>query len=199
MKNILSCSGILISIFSGFSYAAAVKNDETVILFPASGYVNVDNQWVIPLHGWIFEYDSDSIWRAAGVSALRKSLQLNNVEMNNDLFKQRAWMFLVDNKRRKKIRIVVNGETFECQRSKPNGHFIGEAKMPKMDSNSPQQVVWMSYEVELKAGGDRRFKGESQLIPRQGLSVISDIDDTIKDSHVTDKSELLKNTFLMKH
>jgi phosphatidate phosphatase APP1 len=34
------------------------------------------------------------------------------------------------------------------------------------------------------------------LIAPQGLSVISDIDDTIKLSHVTDKSELIKNTFL---
>jgi phosphatidate phosphatase APP1 len=34
------------------------------------------------------------------------------------------------------------------------------------------------------------------LIPSDGLSVISDIDDTIKISHVTDKKRLLEHTFL---
>jgi len=196
MKIIRSCSGILLSIYSGFALAAAVKADETVILFPTSGYVNTDNQWIIPLRGWIFEYDADSLWREAGILVLRKSLQLNNVEMNNELFKERAWMFLVDNKRGKKIRISVKNETVECQRSKPNGHFSGEARIPVVDLPAATQSVWISYEVVLKPGDERRFTGESQLLARHGLSVISDIDDTIKESHVTDKSELLKSTFL---
>jgi len=42
----------------------------------------------------------------------------------------------------------------------------------------------------------RRFTGKVQLLTPEGLSVISDIDDTIKVSIVTDKRELLANTFL---
>ena len=42
----------------------------------------------------------------------------------------------------------------------------------------------------------RQFQGQVELIPRQGLSVISDIDDTIKISDVTDQKRLLDNTFL---
>ena len=195
MRNILKYSGVLLSLYAGV-VQAEVKDDETVILFPTSGHISRHNQWIIPLHGWLYEYDADSLWREAGVLALRKSLQLNNIEMDNELFRQRAWMFLVDNKRGRKIQITLLGKSFECQRSKPNGHFIGEATISTIDVSPAQQPIWVSYEVVINNSDKRRFSGESQLLSRQGLSVISDIDDTIKDSHVTDKSELLKSTFL---
>jgi phosphatidate phosphatase APP1 len=196
MQKMLKFSSVLILLYASFAQAAAIKSDESVILFNSSAHLNDENQWSIPLHGWIFEYDADSLWREAGVLALRKSLQLTHVEMNNELFKQRAWMFLVDNKRGKKIRVILHGKVFQCRPSRPNGHFVGEAKIPANALPAVKQPLWISYEVELKPGDHRRITGEFQLLPRKGLSVISDIDDTIKDSHVMDKSELLKNTFL---
>jgi phosphatidate phosphatase APP1 len=39
------------------------------------------------------------------------------------------------------------------------------------------------------------FSGRIQLIGRKGISVVSDIDDTIKDSNVLDHRELIANTF----
>src|SRR5690606_3062614 len=43
---------------------------------------------------------------------------------------------------------------------------------------------------------DRRLSAWSQLLPDEGVSVISDIDDTIKITGVHDEKELLANTFL---
>mmetsp|Transcript_2230 Transcript_2230/g.6514 ORF Transcript_2230/g.6514 Transcript_2230/m.6514 type:complete len:429 (+) Transcript_2230:22-1308(+) len=43
---------------------------------------------------------------------------------------------------------------------------------------------------------DRVFTGTTYLLPPVGLSVISDIDDTIKLSNVLDKKKLMRNTFL---
>ena len=195
MKKIFSFYGLVISLCSGVSHAV-VKPDETVILLPTSGYINADNQWVIPVHGWIFEYEYDSLWRKASVNALLSSLQLGDVALDNELFKNRAWMFLVDNERWKKIAVTVNGKTFQCNRSKANGHFTGEAKLEAAGALQLQKPAWISYEVVLKSEDQRRFSGETQLLPPQGVSVVSDIDDTIKDSQVSDKKELLKNTFL---
>jgi phosphatidate phosphatase APP1 len=48
----------------------------------------------------------------------------------------------------------------------------------------------------MPVGDPRQFNGKTQLLARRGLSIISDIDDTIKISHVLDKHELLANTFL---
>ncbi len=54
----------------------------------------------------------------------------------------------------------------------------------------------LTVQVLLHPQDPRRFLGRAQLVKPQGISVISDIDDTIKDSHVLDKKELLANTFL---
>ena len=42
----------------------------------------------------------------------------------------------------------------------------------------------------------RNFNGEAILVPSTGVSVISDIDDTIKVSEVLDKKKLMRNTFM---
>ncbi|MGD8937995.1 MAG: App1 family protein [Gammaproteobacteria bacterium] len=196
MKKIFSYTGMLLSIWSCGAHQGVVKKDETVILFPTSGYIDSNSQAHLPLHGWIFEYEYDSLWREASVNVLQKSLELNDVSLDNELFKQRAWMFLVDNERGKKIRIAIDGNSVECGKSEPNGHFHCMATLNPGDKSTPQKPVWISYAVELKGGDQRTFTGESQLLPTQGVSIISDIDDTIKDSHVADKKELLKNTFV---
>jgi len=33
-------------------------------------------------------------------------------------------------------------------------------------------------------------------VPEEGVSVVTDMDDTIKDTHVLDRKEMLKNTFV---
>jgi phosphatidate phosphatase APP1 len=43
----------------------------------------------------------------------------------------------------------------------------------------------------------RHFRGEVLLPPRHGVSVISDIDDTIKVSDVRDRRKLLRRTFVL--
>jgi phosphatidate phosphatase APP1 len=45
-------------------------------------------------------------------------------------------------------------------------------------------------------GDQREFAGHVQLISEVGVSVVSDIDDTIKVSHVAHRRLLLRNTFL---
>jgi phosphatidate phosphatase APP1 len=40
-----------------------------------------------------------------------------------------------------------------------------------------------------------RFRGEALIVPPQGVSIISDIDDTIKRTQVRDRREMLLNTF----
>ncbi len=54
----------------------------------------------------------------------------------------------------------------------------------------------LDIQAVLGVGDSRTFTGRVHLIASHGVSVISDIDDTIKHSQVTDKSELLQNTFL---
>lgn len=60
----------------------------------------------------------------------------------------------------------------------------------KKSSNKKRRRIWK------RRVSDRVFTGTTYLLPPVGLSVISDIDDTIKESNVLDKKELMRNTFL---
>jgi phosphatidate phosphatase APP1 len=54
----------------------------------------------------------------------------------------------------------------------------------------------LRFDLVTEADDERRFVGAYQLVAPAGLSVISDIDDTIKRSEVHDREALLRNTFL---
>jgi len=54
----------------------------------------------------------------------------------------------------------------------------------------------MDFEAVLPPGDSRRFTGQVHLLEATGLSVISDIDDTIKITEVRDRRAMLRNTFL---
>ena len=47
-----------------------------------------------------------------------------------------------------------------------------------------------------RPGDDRRFASVAFLLADSGVSVVSDIDDTVKISEVRDKQKLLRNTFM---
>jgi phosphatidate phosphatase APP1 len=79
--------------------------------------------------------------------------------------------------------------------SEPNGHFNGNVYRNRHYIGDQGDQNWISFRAITKAGDERIFQGKVHLIEPQGISVISDIDDTIKISNVQDKEALLKNTF----
>jgi hypothetical protein len=112
-----------------------------------------------------------------------------------------------------------NGTTIRhtlARRSGKNGHFYGTmtlsmselASITNHSHNNPNtnnnENAFLSIEAFTPPhhnskdddNDGRIFRGVIHLIPPTGLSIISDIDDTIKISNVTNKRRLLRNTFL---
>lgn len=181
--------------FAAFvAFASPVKTDETVTLFPvAARFDAAQNAWVGELHGWIYEPEEDSGWRREVVRKLEQAAALDQIEWDRELLRNRAMPFLADNEGGKRIEVRLINQTIKCEPSEANGHFLGEFTLP-CASVAPD-VSQLTAELVLAEGDDRKFSGTVFLIPRQGLSVVSDIDDTIKVSNVLDKKELLRNTF----
>lgn len=180
--------------FSAFvSYASPLKNDETVIFFPSSATKGADNSWLAPIHYWVFEKEEDSISRKVTqkvLSEVLESLGVSEEQAESKVTQQRLMWFLVDNQRRKLIKLSVDGKLKKLNASKANGHAYTDIQL----SATKLSESWIPFKAEDPF--ERTFSGEVQLIPETGLSVISDIDDTIKISNVLDKKELIKNTFV---
>jgi hypothetical protein len=105
-------------------------------------------------------------------------------------------MFLVDNERGKDIEIGLGGGSYAMDPSEPNGHFRGEVRVERSELSDRKEGDWIMFQAIMPEKDDRLFQGKVHLIGPRGISVISDIDDTIKVSNVKDKKALLANTFL---
>ena len=182
---------------SWFLYGSPLKLDEEVILFPTSANLNNEGKWEVPIHAWVFELEENSISRKLGHEAIGEILECFDVteeQTNSETFRQRLKWFLVDNERNKRLTLSLNKQKHITPRTSANGHVDFTVTLKNASTNS-----CLNYAVETPANDPRIFSGESQLIPPTGLSVISDIDDTIKVSEVLDKEALIQNIFFKKY
>jgi len=173
--------------------ASVVRNDEVVTPFPVWARQAGDGAWEARLHGWIYEPEEDSALRGMAVESLRKAFGVEAGDVSADVFRRRARSFLVDNERGKRLTVDLAGRRIVLPPSEPNGHFAGDVKLAAKEAEGAVagQLAW-----SVTAADGRRFEGRIQLIAPEGLSVVSDIDDTVKVTEVTDKRKLVENTFL---
>lgn len=116
----------------------------------------------------------------------------------------RLALFFVGNSANVLSKAIVNGVHYPLQSSDENG-FI-EAHLEYVDhhnelfsSRNPLSTMVdreLEYEIQLCESKTRQaFKSTIYFLSTFGVSVISDIDDTIKISNVHNKRLLLKHTF----
>jgi phosphatidate phosphatase APP1 len=96
--------------------------------------------------------------------------------------------FLVDNCHDIQPWMTIGSQRYRLPPSDPGGHSETLLRL----SNA------LSGSVSIEAGlpsKEATTQSWGQLVPAEGLSIISDIDDTIKHSEVHDTRRLLRNTF----
>ena len=175
----------------------SIKGDESIIFFPTFAH-KTPAGWNISFRGWIFEMETDSVRRRAALGAFRRLLGLEKNSAGARFFKERARYFLVDNQRGKKISVLLGGIARRLNESKANGHITGSLLLSEKEKSAllaGRAGGLASFRALTPEGTPRAFSGTVQFIDTTGLSVISDIDDTIKISNVLVKEELVANTF----
>ncbi|MCS7466081.1 App1 family protein [Stieleria sp. ICT_E10.1] len=181
---------------------STLNTDEEILFYPTYGRFDEQTQvWRFEVHGKVYEPEDSSFKRRLLISALKSTVR-GDAKIDKDaILSDRIRPFLVDNERGKSVTIDLAGNRFAAGVSAANGHFrrslvsgaTGLGVDPKQIGGPPNRVL--NVKAVLPAGDSRTFDGRIHLIAPRGVSVISDIDDTIKHSRVTDKSELLQNTF----
>ena len=177
--------------------ASPLKTDEEVILFPTAAHLSEDgSHWIVPIHGWVFEPEHDSMVQIGLLAAAAAALGLEQTAAESEIFRQRIAGFLVDNERGKWINLNVAPDARKLGPSQANGHLFAEIKLQRRGSGPEPAPFWLRYAVQPPDGDARIFSGQTLMVPDRGLSVISDIDDTVKVSEVGNKKALLENSFL---
>jgi len=171
---------------------------ENVIFFPtAARWDSSRGNWEIPVHGWIFQPEASSKVQRASYTLFRRYLKFKVREELNPLFRERAQAFFYVNVRNRQLRITSAGTETLSSKSVGHGHFAGMIRVPgDLASKLQTEDGWLQLEAEDPQLSNSPHFGRALLVPERGISVISDIDDTIKHSEVRDRKQLLANTFL---
>lgn len=178
----------------GASGTSPIKADEEVIFFPTFAFQDGGaSSWTASVHGWIFEPVGQTA-RAPFERLLRERAEVSEEQSRSNIFRERTEKFFVDNERSKTLSVNLSGRTITLKPSKANGHFEDLIALGAVRGQSGE---WLDIGAVTPPGEKRTFAGRIQLIGPRGVSVVSDIDDTIKISEVLDKRKLVANTFLL--
>jgi phosphatidate phosphatase APP1 len=179
-----------------------IGRDEFVLFFPTYARPRSEGEsWEVCVHGWIFGREESSFLRKAVLGMLRRTLNLGHDETKSQLLQERMEPFLTTDVAETRLAVAIGDEVYELAASESNGHVTGMLSIPAsvVDDVSMQTAdgtSWLPYRVSGRRQSAREVAGSVQLVPDQGVSVVSDIDDTIKVTDVGNRQELLANTFV---
>jgi len=176
-----------------------VEADEVVVLFDTAAHASGEGdaiEWIAPVHGWIYEPEDSRLRKATLAAGLRAKFGLEVSDLTRANFDRRANLFFSDNERGKRITVRAGSAKETLPASTPNGHFHGELRVGAQEAAAAlRKDGAIDLRVVLDRGDARGFGGTVHLVPRRGISVVSDIDDTVKLSEVADRRALLDSTF----
>ncbi len=185
------------------SVSSNLQADQQVVLFPTIGYRVADGrQWHVQVHGDVFSQRPVGLGKRFLLKVLQRVMKVPSGAFESELFRHRIQRFLAHDEAGKQIAVKLGDDVHVLpKKTRKNGHFLGTLKVPdeqlsSLITESSPQHRQVSLDVCTAAGQALGLHSPVHLVEPQGISIISDIDDTLKHSHVMCRRTLLANTFL---
>ncbi|CAG8725771.1 2306_t:CDS:2 [Gigaspora margarita] len=195
------------------SYAYRIKNEKG------------EEEWKVYVRGWAYNSNSQSRKQKLLIGVARRVAGVNNDETKSKILEDRFGMFLAKNLRNQQYDVHIEGldlgdngfsqnypqhhnsHTPSTHITSDTGHFSGTIRIPaktidqwiaNANENNNKPVRWLKLSAVPEGGTDAdRSYGFANLIDTYGISIISDIDDTIKHTGVNSGPRAaLSSTFL---
>ena len=131
-------------------------------------------------------------------AVLRRVLRMDRTA--EEFFRTRMRQFLMFGLRGRSISVEVGHVKSSVGESDYMGLFraelkVSDAELAEVMKANAASAPWLPYQALLGKCDDRVLTGTLQLIEPTGVSIISDVDDTIKHSNVPNRRDLFRNTF----
>lgn len=172
--------------------ASPLKVDESVLAIPGILKVNASGPMRAQLQLWVYEDRRRSGIRSLFARFLGVDMKMLD-ELRLERYHHRAGLFLKDSERGKRLAVDVPGVGLvSLPASDRDGRSSATVEVPRAAWNgSAEPLAYAVQDCSTSA-----CRGKLWPVTPQGLSIVSDIDDTIKISGVGDTKRLLRNTFL---
>ncbi|MCA9173356.1 MAG: App1 family protein [Planctomycetales bacterium] len=176
----------------------------TVWLFPSFGALapqqpgRAGARWELTVNGAVFRPRVVKLQKRFLVRLLQRAMQAPPEAFESSLFKERIRPFIGAPHRGRRLHLDIQGCTYHIHRkSKRDGHFRAKVVFETPDLTSEQAAnLWLDVSTIRGQAAEPTLGGRIQLLSPTGTSIVSDIDDTIKESGVGCRRTLLANTFL---
>jgi phosphatidate phosphatase APP1 len=172
-----------------------VVRRESSVLFPSYGRLVADRDvWRVAIQGALVADAPLSIGKRFLLGFLQRWIDDPAAVLENPVFQTRTRYFLARPLKRKRVQVVIGTRILALpKKTNKDGLFHSHIELPRrwVEQHAEGGVLRLRIcTAEVEEGRD------IQLVPPQGVSVVSDIDDTIKHTDVASRRELLANTFL---
>lgn len=181
--------------------AGPVHPREQVLFYRSAAHFSpIGNCWHLQVRGSIYSSSKGRIHKQALLHLFKRVVKPENTQEIKRRFLDRAQLFLQNTRKGKSVPIAIAEKAYALPGTSPNGHFETTLTVPATELEGCLQRDafgrrFAQFCTQLPDADQRLFAGEVELIAPAGISVISDVDDTIKVTNVGNRKELLANTF----
>jgi Uncharacterized conserved protein (DUF2183) len=171
--------------------------DEALQFYPGTARTLPGGRIAMRVEAWVYERET----RPALRSIIARYLGIDRDALSDEeraRYDTRTQLFRFDSERGKHVQLTSDdGERRSLPRTGSDGRSRAEVILR---AASLRDGLWLPFQGALagtRTGREAvRAEGRALWVPDTGLSLVSDIDDTIKDSNVLVRRELLLNTFV---
>lgn len=172
-------------------------------VFPMLGYRHAKRGcWRLMVQGRVSRPAKPSMGTRILLKGLKRVLRSTGETGESELFQRRIQGFTAVAEKGKRLYLEIGGLGFRLKRgTKSSGLFSGRLDLPdgviRLDNTLRSGNGFATIPLKMRVIGEElaEASGEAYLASPTGLSVISDIDDTIKLTLVTKRIEMLAQTF----
>lgn len=177
-----------------------LQRDDQVVIYPTYGCLDRDRRtWRVELCGTVYESGSVSLRNRLMVRLLQRVARVTPTELEQPTFQERIREFVAPTGGKKRLVVMLGDHVYPLRKAtKRNGRFQGVLRIPAeaLGDQPAAAKGWLDLHVLTPFGEISGYTGRVRLLEPQGISVISDIDDTLKVTEVHCRRSLLTNTFL---
>jgi phosphatidate phosphatase APP1 len=177
-----------------------------MVVYPGYGYHSPTGGLTLRISGVVYEMREPLSRRKQFlVNMLAKAMRATPEEISHETFRRRVAPFVAKPRRGWRVWVQLGSRSVRLRRkTRRNGWFRGKITLgPDAIEQLRQSGDWRDDRIRLRtwipSENGVSAQGTVFVLPQRGVSIVSDIDDTIKDSNVGNRRELLANTFLREY
>lgn len=176
---------------------STIASNERIEFFTTGAGLDTERGvWRVPIHARVYRMVRGRVRKRLLASALKRGFGVVPDRDAVPRFEERLGLLISDNLGGRRIAIEVAGRKQVLPETAADGHVRALIDVPAADVSAEAAIGRLMISGILDGRDPRRLTGWALLIPPTGRSILSDIDDTVKITHVGDTARMLASTFV---